>query len=168
MRLYQTTATFTRPANTTAYLAGQLVANNTVAASVVPMTFVIPVEGFLITSVKIFDQNGGITPTQFLLNLYQFPPTPVNGDGGTYSTSESDWLGQIFVDCSLYSSINNSTSIISNGWEGFSLINPYSVPVIPDTNPANIYSQFYGLLQTYAAYTPSSGEIFTITLTGSD
>ena len=35
------TASFTRPADTTAYASGDLVANSTTAGSVIPMTFVI-------------------------------------------------------------------------------------------------------------------------------
>jgi hypothetical protein len=41
MQVWNPSASFTRPNNTTAYASGQLVANSTTAGSVAPMAFVL-------------------------------------------------------------------------------------------------------------------------------
>lgn len=94
-------ASFTRPANTTAYAAGQLIANATAAGSVVPMTFAGAARDLDFTGsvrrarVKVNDV-GWLNAT-VRLHLYRTLPTAANGDGGAWSTTESNYLGAIDV-----------------------------------------------------------------------
>lgn len=168
MRLYKTSASFTRPANTTAYTAGDLVANSTTAASVVPMIFAIPTQGFLPTSVKIEDANGdGSSTTIFSLMLYQYSPTPVNGDNGVYNTNDAGFLGSVIVDCTQYG-VASTPLLSSTVSEGIASVDTNLLSIYPDDTAGIETTQIYGLLQAINSYTPNSGTTFTVTLRGVD
>lgn len=171
MRLYQTSATFTRPNNGHVYAGWELVANSTVAGSVVPMTFSIPNQGFLLTSVKIVDGSGN--STNFLIHLFQFSPTLTIGDGTTVLggnflvTNDSGYLGAIPVDGTQYG------AFVQNADIGFNTIDPYSFQIFTDTTPTvdGNTTNIYGLLTTgisTAGYTPGANKTYTITLRGID
>src|SRR6266436_572772 len=88
------TATFTRPANTTAYASGQLVANSTTAGSVVPMALSIAPTGGSgrITRVRLFFNSTTVTNASFRVHFYKFSPVVVNGDGGVWLTPHSGYF----------------------------------------------------------------------------
>jgi hypothetical protein len=155
--IIETTSSFTRPANTTAYSSGQLVANSTTNTSVVPMAFVIPeaINGVKIWRAKIKFNSATNTNGKFNLHLYTSSPTCTNGDGGTWLTTESGWLGVIAVDCTTATFSDNSS-----GW-GTYLLSSVEVPLttVPITTGV-----IYGLLAATAAYTPTSAEVFTVSL----
>jgi hypothetical protein len=166
MRLFSTSSSFTRPANTTTYSGNELVANDTTAGNVVPLLFTLPIQGFLLTQVKL-NLNGASSNTnaQFYLHLYQFSPTVVNGDGGAFQSSESGYLGNIFIDCTVLPVFS------SNMVDGISPVDPNLYPLFTDTTAGVNPNQVYGLLQISTgsgAYVPSSGEIITVTLVGVD
>ena len=102
MQVNNISASFTRPANTTAYAAGALVANSTTAASVVPMSFALgnsfgPGQ-FRMMRYRLFKSGTGVTNATFRLHLYEAPPTVSNGDGGTWlSTLSGHWLGNMDI-----------------------------------------------------------------------
>lgn len=150
----QSSANFTRPANTTAYASGDLVANNTTAGSVAAMQFTVSVgygRGLKIKSVKLETDNTTATNADFRLHLYASDPTVTNGDNGAWLTTETNHIGYVDLDTLLAFSdaIANTT--------------PYD-----DTQ--NIYWRLatgqilYGLLEARGAYTPASGEVYTVTL----
>src|SRR5689334_10112995 len=65
-------ASFTRPADTTAYASGDLVANNTSAGSVTPMTFAAARaadKGFMVRRARMKKSTTGTTGAQFRLHL---------------------------------------------------------------------------------------------------
>jgi len=143
----QSSSSFTRPNDTTAYGSGDLVANSTTAGSVSPLTFTFPGNA-AISRVKL--KKSGATPTNanFTLHLYQNSPTVTNGDNGSFASTESGWLASIALDA--------TTSL---GSDANSTSNSFSVPVVAS-------GTVYGLLRAAAAYTPAAQEVFTVTLYG--
>lgn len=158
MQIFDTTATFTRPADTTAYTANDLVANSVTAGSVVPMLFTVPGgRNLKIFRAGIKFNSAVVTNGKFKLHLYLTSPTCTNGDNGAWLTTESGYQDNIAIDC--------TGNVFSDNSKGFGTYVNTSVEV-PMLCQTNINQQLYGLLQATAAYTPISGEIFTVNLIG--
>lgn len=158
MQIVPITATFTRPADTTAYTANDLVANSTTAGSVVPMTFYFPnTNGFKLWRVSVSANSATNTNAKFKLHLFSNSTiTCANGDNGALSTTNSGYLDNVAVDCTGVAFTDNLI-----GW-GTYVNTALQVPLLT----ALTGHKCYGLLQATAAYTPTSGEIFTVTLLG--
>lgn len=151
MTIVTSTASFTRPNDTTAYASNDLIANSVTAGSVTPMSFSVPTgygSAAKVIGVKI--QKSGTTATNgnFHLRLYASSPTCANGDNGAWSTSLSGYLGKI--DPAIVEAFTDGCTIV----EGQST----ATPLILSSSP------IYGLLVADAAYTPAAQEVFTITL----
>ena len=92
----QPVASFTRPANTTQYTSGNLVANSATAASVVPMKFLVAVPTLCpgrlvyIRRARLQKSTTSATAATFRLHLYGTDPSAssgiANGDEGAWST----------------------------------------------------------------------------------
>jgi hypothetical protein len=158
MQIVPITATFTRPADTTAYTTGDLVANSTTAGSVVPMSFFVPgANGFKLWRVSVSANSATDTNAKFRLHLYSSATiTAANGDNGAWSTTSSGYLGFVDVDASGEAFTDNLT-----GW-GTYLVSSVNVPLLFALTSHKVY----GLLSATAAYTPTSAEVFTVTLLG--
>lgn len=158
MQIVPITATFTRPADTTAYTANDLVANSVTAGSVVPMTFNFPgANGFKLWRVSVSANSATNTNAKFKLHLYTSSTiTCANGDNGAWSTTNSGYIDNVAIDCTTSSFTDNLT-----GW-GTYVNTSVQVPLLTALTSHKIY----GLLQATAAYTPTSGEVFTVTLLG--
>lgn len=141
--------TFTRPANTTQYASGDLVANNATAASVVALAFSFAGGDRLIRRAHITKSATGVTSASFRLHLYSTEPEPVNGDNGAWSTPAAGWLGAIDVTVD---------TVFSDGARGVGA--PNSGTEINVSNNGTLY----GLLEARATYTPASAETFTVEL----
>lgn len=150
-------ANFTRPADTTAYASGDLVANSTTAGSVSPMQFTVArVAGgsFMLRRVKITKSTTSVTNASFRLHLFlASPATITNGDNGAFSVSgvAAGALGRFDV------TIDQAYTDGAAGW---------GVPVTGFDMSIDLSSGLiiYGLLEARAAYTPGSAEVFTVTL----
>jgi hypothetical protein len=149
-------ATFTRPADTTAYASGDLVANSTTAGSVVPMQW--PVTSALggsgmIRRARIHKTGTSVTSASFRLHLYNASPTPSNGDNGAWLTNKYDnYMGAIditvdraFTDGAAGNGVPISGSEINFDMPGNSIL-------------------IYGLLEARGAYTPGNAEQFSVWL----
>jgi hypothetical protein len=156
MQIWNPTASFARPGNTSAYATGNLVANSTIAAAVVPLAFSVsgnsmPGE-FRLTRIRLFKSGTSNTNAQFRLHLYAALPVAANGDGGAWSTNQAaNYLGSIDVT-SMKSFTDGCCDVGDDAAGAEHLIRL----------PAGI--AFYGLLEARAAYTPVAGEVFTVTL----
>jgi len=150
--LIVTGGTTTRPANTTAYVAGQLLANSTTAGSVTYPT---------IAAARANDQAGtilrlrlkktGTTLTNgiFRVHLYNSQPTVTNGDGATWLTTTAGYVGAFDV---------TMTQAFSDSAMGIGVPSSGSgVAFAPATGTQNLYY----LIEARAAYTPASAEVFT-------
>lgn len=157
--LITASASFTRPADTTAYAFGDLVANNTTAGSVTPLT--IPAITFAndakgrVTGGKLY--KSGTTPTNaiFRIHLFSASPTVNNGDNGAFSCADKDtYLG----------SLDASTSLVfTDGCFGYFIPNFGDYVAI---TPATGTDDIFALIEARDAYTPASAEVFTVVLHG--
>lgn len=148
--------TMTRPADTTPYASGDLVANSTTAGSVTPLSFVaarLAAGSFQVRRARL--RKSGTTPTNaaFYVHLFSASPTVANGDNGVFTpaTGAATYLGAL-----------NIASMIgmSDGCAGSGAALVGTEITVQLTSGQTIY----GLLEARGAYTPISGETFTATL----
>lgn len=157
-------ANFTRPADTTAYAAGDLVANSTTAGSVVPMSFTNAVRSagdcVRIERVRIEKSSTNLTNASFRLHLFEASPTPTVGDNGVYNNA-----GVLATNNILY---HAGTFPVTMQWSGSDGAMGIGTPTTGNGATASPTSgtSLFGLLEVTGAYTPASGEIFYVVLEG--
>ena len=148
-------ATFTRPTDTNAYTIGDLVANNTSAASVTPLSWAIVAlqrDGAYIRSVQLKKSTTGVTAPNFRLHLFTTSPTVTNGDNGAYASTSVGWFCDL--DVNMY-----TTDPFSDGNAGIGVPNNGSECAVLPT-----VQTIYGLLEARGAYAPGNAEVFTAIL----
>lgn len=151
-------ANFNRPADTTAYASGDLVANSTTAGSVTPLSWTAPryaTGGGQVRRVRLKKSGTTVTNAQFRVHLYTSSPTCANGDNGAWSTNHSGYLGSF--DCDMTAA--TARVFTDSAWAS-------GVPGVGSECGFDLASgsTVYGLVQVLAAYTPASGETFTCEL----
>lgn len=150
-------AQWTRPNDTTAYAAGDLIANSVTAGSVVPMSFDISRDmkgGVLVARARLRKSGTGIVNASFGLNLYRASPTPTNGDNGAFLTDQSDdYLGRIDFSASNAKAFSDGAVVVGVPAVGSAML------VIPSSG-----MRVYGLLEALAAYTPTAQETWDVGL----
>lgn len=153
-------STITRPADTTAYTIGDLVANSVTAGSVTNLQFttLARVSGGsgVIVGAQIQKTSNVITSAAFRLHLFNTAPTYTSaGDNSAIATvvvaSAKGYLG--YVD------ITTMIGFSDVAWGSGAPDNARGS--IPYVATAQI---IYGLLEARGAYTPTSAEVFTISL----
>lgn len=139
---------FTRPADTTAYASGDLVANSTTAGSVVPVTLRGAVEAGgsrTIQRVRLSKSGISVANASFRVHLYTTLPVAASGDNGAWSTSgAAGYLGA--VDVTIDKAFSDGASGNASGGS-----------IVFDQGTA-----LYALVEARAAYTPTSGEVFSV------
>lgn len=153
-------STITRPADTTAYASGDLVANSTTAGSVTNLQFTtlarISGGSGVIVGAQIQKSTNTTTNAAFRLHLFNTAPTYTSaGDNSAMTTvvvaSAKGYLGYIDVSAMVgFSDVAWGSGAPDNSRGG-----------IPYVATAQI---IYGLLEARGAYTPGNAEVFTITL----
>lgn len=158
MKIIEVSSSFTRPADTTAYAQGDLVANSTTAGSVTPLTFKIPYgRGLKVHRVNITRSDATVTNAKFKVHFFKDSPTVANGDNGALSATVSGYLGTISVD--------GSGQAFSDDGSAFGVYVNNSV-FAPMVCLADVDQKIYGLVSADAAYTPTSGGTFTVSIIG--
>ena len=154
-----TSNTITRPADTTAYASGDLVANSTTAGSVTPFSWSnavkFPGGPIRIERVRLVKSGTSITSALFRVHLYnQTPASITNGDNGAWLTSIAGYIGafDITVD-----------RAFTNGADGAGLTLT-STPMTAKV--ASGSTTLYALIEARGAYTPASAETFTLLIEG--
>lgn len=152
-------ASFTRPADTTAYASGDLVANSTTAGSVAPMAFLVDASSAIgkVRRARIAKSNATVTNAQFRLHLYSSAPTPTNGDNGAWLTTTSGYLGSLSLGAAMSKVFSDGAEDIAVPDQGVEI----TFGGLPAQGPG---AALYGLLEARAAYAPASAEVFTVTL----
>lgn len=148
-----TSATMTRPADTTAYAIGDLIANSTTAGSVVPIVLSDvtkgPGFGARVTRIRLWKSSGGVTSANIRIHLWEgTAPTVGNGDNGVVSLTSG---------AASYRGSYDVTSMVafSDGGAGF-----------VNCDFAANSGTFHILLEARGTYTPASGEQFRVTFEG--
>ena len=145
---------FTRPADTTAYADGDLIANSTTAGSVVPLLFVVPGphQGIRILGARISKTDEtDVANTQMTLHFYTDSPTCANGDNGAWSTDLAGYVG------------SHASGAVMTAFTDEAAIKK-DFGATPITAHLDADSKLYALLEADAAYTPASAEVFTVRL----
>ena len=148
------TANFTRPANTTPYVSGQLLGNSTTAGSVVPMSLTVnSVSGrkVYIRRVVLKKSTTGVTAPNFRIHLYTASPTIASGDGAAYSTTQSGHF------CDLDVNMYTVTAIFSDGNDGIGTPNNGAECAVAPTT-----TTVFALIEARGAYAPGNAEVFTV------
>lgn len=151
-------ASFTRPADTTQYASGDLIANSATNTAVAPLTWTVtPVPGgcLSIRRVRIKKTDAGVTGCTIRVHLYTTNPcttAPTNGDNGAWATKIAGYVGYFDVVVA---------NVFNDGAAG--AIAPPS-----GTEEAIVLggtqTTLYGLLEARGTYTPASAEVFTVEL----
>lgn len=147
------TSTLTRPADTTAYSALDLVASSTTAGSVVVPSFSVPTggQGVLQRLVLATNATTGFDSSQFTVRLWRAAPTYTNGDNGAYAvaTGAANHIASFTCYLSQY----------GDGAVGGCSINSGNLTAIKLASGTSVYWD----IQSQGAYTPISGQTFTLT-----
>lgn len=148
---------FTRPANTTAYASGEVVANSVTAGSVTPISLTVgrlsagPGEVGMIRRARLKKSTTGTTGAQFRIHFFNSSPTTSAGDGASITTAITGiakWIGAIDVDMSTYPVFADGAVGEGAPNEGFEI---------------NFTTQtVFALIEARGAYTPGSGETITL------
>ena len=150
------TAQFTRPSDTTAYAAGDAVANSTTA----PAAIVFAVQGDIarlgrVVGARLTKSNTNLTNAAFRLWLFSAAPAPTNDNAAlalTFATAGSR-LGYI----------DFATGVAGSDCAVF-------VGALPNSQPISLVAAqdaadtVWGLLEARGAYTPASAEQFHVAL----
>lgn len=152
------TASETRPANTTAYSAGQALCTST-SSVCTALSFAVgrAANGTgIIHGVKLMKSGTSATNASFTVELYNATPTLTGiHDASTYSPAWADratYLG--YATCS--SPVANG----DNAQFNCQLSNPNGTMAFVSDSASSIYA----VIQVNAAYTPASGEVFQVTI----
>lgn len=149
------TTSYTRPADTTTYTAGDVVANSTSAATILSFADIASFEGGggVIHSAALIDSSAESTKPEF--DLYLFDTTVVmENDNAAWAPSDAEMetcLGVITFDLDDFK-VGSGNGIICNKNIGL----PFSCVSGSTT--------LYGILVARNAYVPTSAEKFTIRL----
>jgi hypothetical protein len=143
------TVSFTRPADTTAYAAGDLIANSTTAGSVVPLAFPVKSSGMVVRARLDWGSTAALS---WRLHLFTVAPTVSAGDNAAFAAAVAaggylgalDWI---------------STQVI--GTRSFGI----GVPSVGAGMAFGSEQQtLFGLIESRGAYTPTSAESFVAAL----
>jgi len=147
--------TFTRPANTTAYSAGKVI--NAATAQV--LTFNVPKAFGLITGFNLKTNNSSAIPA-CTLYLFQQTFTPLADQASLTltGTQHSDFIASLTTVASLVASGSGAFANYTGGFVPFTTLTTGSS--VSKDNQASLY----GLLSISGAYTPTSGQQFTLDL----
>lgn len=151
-----TSNTLTRPADTTAYASGDLVANSTTAGSVAAFSFAsaarVAAGAIRIERVRLYKSGTSAANASFRVHLYNANPSGIaNGDNGAWLTSIAGYIGAFDL-----SSANART--FSDGVE------LAGIPMVGSSILTQLASgtTLYALIEARGAYTPVSAETFTL------
>jgi hypothetical protein len=151
-----TGGTLTRPANTTAYGFGALMASSVTAGSVVVPTAAVARandQAGALVGVLLTKSSNVVTNAIFRIHLFNVVPTFLVGDAGAFQGNFSDtgYLGAFDVSVD-----QSGTPATGASGQGAPKIGS-ELPFVPVTGTQNIY----WVLEVRAGYTPTSGETFT-------
>ena len=159
LQIVPASSTITRPADTTAYASGDLVANSVTASAVNALSFSAPRDhggkGYVFGA-RIQKSTNSATNAAFRLHLFTVTPTFTSaGDNSAMSTvvvaTDKGYLGYVDIEA--------MTGFSAVAWGVGAVDN--SRGLVPFVSSATV---IYGVLEARGAYTPGSAEVFTVAL----
>lgn len=161
-RFFATAASaYTRPANTTAYAAGDAVSNNGTAGSVTAISFTLADLNdapLTIERCRIASTDTGVAGKQFTVYLFNSDPTASSGVGGgdnaAWSQKQAGFIGTLQ---GVFRAFSDGSVAVATPFDGLAI----------KSKPSSGGQTIYALLQTNDAFTPSANSTtFTLTLEG--
>lgn len=153
-----TSASFSRPADTTAYAIGDLIANSTTAGSVTPLSFNVGVSKGLIRAASLKVGTSALASgTSLRLHLWSQSPTTTGGDNAAVFVS-----GAALVTSAGYLGYVNITvdTWFSDGASG------RAAPVMDVHFNLGAGTTIYGLIEARSALTPANAAVITASISG--
>lgn len=145
---------FSRPADTTAYAVGDLIANSTTAGSVTPIASAaarVNAGTGVIRRIRVSTTQTALAGTEIVrVHLFKTSPTVTNGDNGAFAANGITSLALGYTDVVL-------NHVYNDGSKGFS-----SADIVFDA--AGGSQNIYALLETRTAFTPSSAATYALAL----
>lgn len=154
-------AQFTRPADTTTYASGDLVANNTVAGSVTPLTFKAVAKDFRrsVTLLRCRVRKSGTTVAAANLRLHLFRTLPATFTGGDNAALVCDqaagYMGS--MDITQWQAFSDGAVGVGAPTTGSSIV---SLPT------SGTSMDLYGVLEARGAHPAASAETYDVSLEG--
>ncbi len=157
-RIVSATAEFARPANTTAYTAGDVVSNSVAATSLLEFSSVIRTigrSGYLVGAQLSTDKKS-ITP-RIRVHLFNVNTPTVSADNAAHQEKYADRAKRLcsFDLPAMITGTDTTNSNMSRS-EDMSL----RIPIIAATEDTDVY----GFLEALDAFTPASQQAFSLTL----
>jgi hypothetical protein len=156
-------AAMTRPANTTAYAAGDAVSNSATAASVTPIAFAaadLADAPVLLTHLEILSTDGGPAAAGASFEAWLFNADPTanagvgGGDNAAFAQKQAGFIGRM------------SGNFIAASDGSIAMLTPIDGSFV-GARPVAGGTTIYALLKTLSAFTPSAnGTTFSCTLRG--
>ena len=161
---FTATASFTRPADTTAYATGDRVADLTASATVLEFSSMARATGeaVRIERARIRKSGATLTNASFRLHLFRTLPTVSVGDNGVFNASNvlalSDVAGYVG---SIDIAMDKAAAV---GARGVGVPSVGSGITCEAAGAAGHETSLWAVVEALAAYVPASGETFTVTL----
>lgn len=151
------TAAFIRPADTVGYAAGDLIAPSTTvgAGNVMTLAGIARVSGGTgrIIRLRAATDQAAFAGT-LRIHLFKTSVAPTVGDNGVLAASVANYVNYYGM-----ADVVLAQGILSNGSKGFMAFSPS----IAFDVPAGV-SDIYALIETRTAFTPASGQRFSVTV----
>ena len=157
------TASFARPADTTAYAIGDRVGNSTSAAVVLELTDISrdAGEGVRIERVRLRKTATLLTNAQFRVHLFRTAPTVSANDNAQFNNSGALTL----ADIAGYLGYADVTMDLSATIGARGVAAPAAGAIICEPAGAEGHeTSLWAVIEARAAYVPASAETFTVTL----
>lgn len=156
---------FARPADTTAYASGDLVANSTTAGSVTGLVFPSAVreagECLRVERVRLRKSGTSLTNASFRVYLCRALPTLSVGDNGAFNTSSVLAVDDVQYIIGWFDVTMDRAGTAGARGTGVPNVGPALT-----LSPVGSSTTLYALIEATAAYTPASGETWNCTLEG--
>lgn len=166
--LLTVTASFTRPADVTAYATGDLMANSTTAGSVAAVELVAAMraagEAIRIERVRLRKSGTGLGNASFRVHLFRKAPTATAGDNGVFNASGVLALSEIEGHVGYVDVVMDLAAAV--GARGVGVPTTGSGITCEAAGAVGHETSLWALVEARAAYVPASGETFFVTVEG--
>lgn len=161
-------AAITRPADTTQYASGDLIANSTTAGSVGAFIFSLgaqmTAQTFLLRKLRLRKSSNVVTSALFRMHFFTenpFEHAPAGGDNAALVLAASNIANYVgYIDVTVDKAIFNA----EDGAAGFGVPTEGAELAIQMAASVTTGFSLYGVLEARSTYTPASGEVFTATI----
>jgi hypothetical protein len=161
--------TLTRPSDTTPYTSGDLIANSTSAGSVAPIELLSVAratgEAIRIERVRLRKTGTSLTNASFRVHLFRLLPVPSAGDNAAFDNGSgvlaladiTGYIGTVDITMGYAATI---------GARGVGVPSTGSGITCEAAGSSGHETSLWALIEARGAYTPTSGEVFTLTIEG--